>query len=92
MLALFTSLLAVPGLAFAQNVLNPGVSNAGPPSNASQPLDTRLISFSIEPAYLDQFLGDAATPNTLVLNLFSEIANRTGGIAVRYVPVDRLLF
>lgn len=85
MLARMASALIVPSLALAQTALNPGILSSEPPANASQPLDQRLISFSIEPAYLDRFLGDADTPNTLVLDLFGEIANRTGGIAVRCV-------
>lgn len=69
----------------ARAALNPGVFPSGPPANASQPLDPYLVSFSIEPAFIDDFLGNASSPNELVLRLLEQVEQRTGGIAVRFV-------
>ncbi|KIK00113.1 glycoside hydrolase family 79 protein [Laccaria amethystina LaAM-08-1] len=56
---------------------------ASPPANVSQLLDPYLISFSIEPAFLNEFLGNKTTPNKLGLSLFKTLASMTGGIGVR---------
>ncbi|EDQ98404.1 glycoside hydrolase family 79 protein [Laccaria bicolor S238N-H82] len=56
---------------------------ASPPANVSQLLDPYLISFSIEPAFLNEFLGNKTTPNKLGLSLFNTLASKTGGIGVR---------
>ncbi|CDZ96269.1 Glycoside hydrolase, superfamily [Phaffia rhodozyma] len=60
-----------------------GLQAGSLPANASQLLSNRLIGFSIETAYVVDFLGTPASPNSLVLNLIGQVANRTGGISFR---------
>ena len=47
------------------------------PANASQSLDPYFVSFSAEPAFLDEFLGSKSNPNTLTLQLISNIQKVT---------------
>jgi hypothetical protein len=53
------------------------------PANASQSLDSYFVSFSIEPAFLDEFLGNKSNSNALPLQVISNIVEVTGGIAIR---------
>lgn len=48
------------------------------PSNASQKLDPRLASLSIEFSYLPSFGGNISTPNTLTRRLIQNIVDRAG--------------
>ena len=65
----------------AQNILLPFVKT--PPPNASQILDPRLASFSIEFAYLTAFGGNATNPNLLTKELMQRLEERTGVGPVR---------
>ena len=80
---------APAGLSLVQRAPTPSPINLGIPSTlpatTSQSLDPYFVSFSAEPAFLDEFLGNEANPNTLTLQLISNIKKVTGGIAVRYV-------
>ncbi|EDR03121.1 glycoside hydrolase family 79 protein [Laccaria bicolor S238N-H82] len=85
-----TAVLAVAasaGPSLVQRASTPSPINLGIPStlpaNASGSLDPYLISFSIEPAFLDEFLGNKSNPNALTLQLISNIEKVTGGIALR---------
>lgn len=49
-----------------------------PPVNASQTLDPRLASFSIEFAYLNVFGGNKTHPNLLTKELMQRLVERTG--------------
>lgn len=81
------AVVAYAGPSLVQRASTPSPINLGIPStlpaNASQSLDPYLISFSIEPAFLDAFLGNKSNPNALTLQLISNIEKVTGGIAVR---------
>ncbi|KAI5117369.1 hypothetical protein M0805_004359 [Coniferiporia weirii] len=48
------------------------------PSNASQLLDPRLASFSIELGYLTTFTGNRTNPNVLTKELMQRLVERTG--------------
>ena len=48
------------------------------PVNASQVLDPRLASFSIELAYLPSFGGNKTRPNILTRELMLRLEERTG--------------
>ena len=80
---------APAGPSLVQRAPTPSPINLGIPStltaNASPPLDPYFASSSIEPAFLDEFFGNKSNPNTLTLQLISNIQKVTGGIAVRYV-------
>lgn len=45
---------------------------------SSQPLDSRLASFSIEFAYLAEFTGNKTNPNVLTKELMQRLVERTG--------------
>lgn len=49
-----------------------------PPANASQVLDPRLASFSIEFSYLTAFGGNKTNPNLLTKELMQRLVERTG--------------
>ena len=49
-----------------------------PPANASQILDPRLASFSIEFSYLTMFGGNKTHPNLLTKELMQRLVERTG--------------
>ena len=49
-----------------------------PPANASQILDPRLASFSIEFSYLTMFGGNRTHPNLLTKELMQRLVERTG--------------
>ncbi|KAG8773778.1 hypothetical protein FRC12_002319 [Ceratobasidium sp. 428] len=61
----------------ATNVSLPAIP-AGPPSSASQVLDRRLASFSIEFSYLPTFGGNKTHPNVLTGEIMKRIVERTG--------------
>ncbi|CAE6425869.1 unnamed protein product [Rhizoctonia solani] len=69
--------LALAGAAAAANVSLPAIP-ASPPSTASQILDRRLASFSIEFSYLPSFGGNKSHPNELTRNLMNRLVERTG--------------
>ena len=48
------------------------------PTNASQVLDPRLASFSLEFAYVTAFGGNKTHPNLLTKELMQRLAERTG--------------
>jgi hypothetical protein len=48
------------------------------PTNASNIIDRRLASFSIEFSYLPTFGGNATHPNTLTRTLIDRLTERTG--------------
>ncbi|KAG8773777.1 hypothetical protein FRC12_002318 [Ceratobasidium sp. 428] len=73
---LFLSLGAVAANA-ATNVSLPAIP-ARPPSGASQVLDRRLASFSIEFSYLPTFGGNKTHPNVLTGEIMKRIVERTG--------------
>ncbi|KAH8112653.1 hypothetical protein DFH11DRAFT_1784002 [Phellopilus nigrolimitatus] len=60
----------------AQNITLPPIS--AQPTNASQILDPRLASFSIELAYLPTFAGNLSHPNLLTQQLMQRLVERTG--------------
>ena len=49
-----------------------------PPANASQTLDPRLASLSIEFSYLTAFGGNKTNPNVLTQELMQRLVERTG--------------
>jgi hypothetical protein len=51
---------------------------ASPPANASQVLDRRLASFSIEFSYLPTFGGNKTHPNVLTGEIMKRLVERTG--------------
>ena len=59
-----------------QNIDLPPISPA--PSNASQPLDRRLASFSFELSFLPSFAGNRSHPNRLTQGLMNRLVERTG--------------
>lgn len=70
----------------AQNVTLPHVG--APPGNASQVLDPRLASFSIEFSYLTAFGGNKTNPNLLTKELMQRLVERTGVGPVRLLRFD----
>ncbi|KAI0091215.1 glycoside hydrolase superfamily [Irpex rosettiformis] len=69
--------------AFVPNVKAAGTDIAlpfvrNPPTNASQILDPRLASFSIEFSYLTTFGGNKTHPNLLTKELMQRLVERTG--------------
>lgn len=62
--------------ATAQTIVLPHLSS--PPVNASQVLDPRLTSFSIEFSYLTMFGGNKTNPNVLTKELMQRLVERTG--------------
>jgi hypothetical protein len=72
-----TALLSIAGAVAAANVTLPAIP-ASPPSTASQILDRRLASFSIEFSYLPSFGGNKTHPNELTRNLMERLVERTG--------------
>ena len=88
-IAIVLAVAASAGPFLVQRAPTPSPINQGIPStlaaNASQSLDPYFVSFSIEPAFLDELLGNKSNPNALTLQLISIIEKVTGGIAVRYV-------
>ena len=48
------------------------------PKDASQPLDPRLASFSIEFSYFTSFGGNKSAPNVLTRELMQRLVERTG--------------
>ncbi|KDQ57014.1 glycoside hydrolase family 79 protein [Jaapia argillacea MUCL 33604] len=60
----------------SQNVSLPQISSS--PSNASQILDPRLASLSIEFSYLPSFGGNLSNPNLLTKELLQRLVERTG--------------
>lgn len=71
-------LLSLAGLASAVvNVTLPSIPSH-PTSNASQVLDRRLASFSIEFSYLPTFGGNKTNPNTLTGEIMKRLVERTG--------------
>lgn len=60
----------------AQRVTLPHLTS--PPANASQTLDPRLASFSIEFSYLTAFGGNKTNPNLLTKELMQRLVERTG--------------
>lgn len=71
-------LLSLAGLASAVvNVALPSIPSQ-PTSNASQVLDRRLASFSIEFSYLPTFGGNKTNPNTLTGEIMKRLVERTG--------------
>lgn len=64
------------GRAQATTVTLPFVQT--PPHNASQNLDPRLASFSIEFSYLTSFGGNKTHPNLLTKELMQRLVERTG--------------
>ncbi|KAG9128365.1 hypothetical protein FRC07_000039 [Ceratobasidium sp. 392] len=61
----------------ATNVSLPAIPS-GPPAHASQVLDRRLASLSIEFAYLPTFAGNKTHPNRLTGEIMKRIVERTG--------------
>ncbi|KAF8680486.1 Glycosyl hydrolase family 79 C-terminal beta domain [Rhizoctonia solani] len=72
-----TTILSLTGVAAAGNISLPAIP-ASPPSTASQTLDRRLASFSIEFSYLPSFGGNKTHPNELTRNLMNRLVERTG--------------
>ncbi|CAE6455633.1 unnamed protein product [Rhizoctonia solani] len=72
-----TTLLALSSVVAAANVSLPAIP-LSPPSTASQILDRRLASFSIEFSYLPSFGGNKTHPNELTRNLMNRLVERTG--------------
>lgn len=70
------AVLVIPVFGLATNVALPSISSQ--PSNASQLLDRRLASFSIEMAYLPSFTGNKSNPNTLTAEIMQRLVERTG--------------
>ncbi|KAG8695708.1 hypothetical protein FRC09_008983, partial [Ceratobasidium sp. 395] len=71
-------LLSIPAVASAAtNVSFPAVPT-NPPADASQVLDRRLASLSIEFAYLPTFTGNKTHPNRLTGEIMKRIVERTG--------------
>lgn len=60
----------------AQNLELPAIS--AEPKDASQPLDPRLASFSIEFSYMTAFGGNKSAPNVLTKELMQRLVERTG--------------
>lgn len=60
----------------AQDVKLPRISSQ--PTNASQVLDPRLASFSIEFSYMPTFGGNKTHPNVLTQELMQRLVERTG--------------
>lgn len=87
MLSTLSSLQALSIILFAGPALSagvvPGIPVGPPPSNVSQALDPRLVSFSFEPGFINEFLGNTTSPNKLILGLLSEIEKRTGALGFR---------
>ncbi|KAG8712198.1 hypothetical protein FRC08_014902, partial [Ceratobasidium sp. 394] len=73
--AVLLSLTAVANA--ATNISLPAISTQ-PPANASQVLDRRLASLSIEFAYLPTFAGNKSHPNHLTGEIIKRIVERTG--------------
>ncbi|KAG8678207.1 hypothetical protein FRC08_017973, partial [Ceratobasidium sp. 394] len=69
--------LGVAAASAATNVSLPAIP-ATPPANASQVLDRRLASFSIEFSYLPTFGGNKTHPNLLTGEVMKRIVERTG--------------
>ncbi|EUC53696.1 glycoside hydrolase family 79 protein [Rhizoctonia solani AG-3 Rhs1AP] len=69
--------LALASAVAAANVSLPVIPTS-PPSTASQILDRRLASFSIEFSYLPSFGGNKTHPNELTRNLMNRLVERTG--------------
>ena len=70
---------------FVTRNTNTGLSSLtldGPASIPDQwttpPLNPTLASFSIETAFFEEYLGNTSYPNTLSINLFQNIKDRTG--------------
>lgn len=59
------------------------------PANASGPLSTHVLGFSMETAFVQDFLGNKTQPNELVLKLIGNVADRSGAVAFRSVPLAR---
>jgi hypothetical protein len=72
-LALLTAANEVSGAALVDL---PRISSK--PSNASEVLDRRLASFSIEFSYLPTFGGNLTNPNLLTKALIERLEERTG--------------
>jgi hypothetical protein len=68
--------LALHCAAAATTLTLPPISAS--PTNASQILDRRLASFSIEFSYLPSFGGNASHPNLLTQELMQRLVERTG--------------
>lgn len=66
---------ALPALG-ATPVTLPAIAST--PHNASQILDRRLASLSIEFSYLPSFGGNASHPNVLTRELMQRLVERTG--------------
>ena len=60
----------------ATTILLPSIPQR--PTNASQILDPRLASFTIELAFLPSFGGNRTHPNTLTRELMRRLEERTG--------------
>lgn len=60
----------------SQNVKLPHISST--PFNASQVLDPRIASFSIEFAYMPTFGGNKTHPNVLTTQLMKRLEERAG--------------
>ncbi|KAG8682082.1 hypothetical protein FRC08_015200, partial [Ceratobasidium sp. 394] len=69
--------LGVAAASATTNVSLPAVP-ASPPADASQVLDRRLASFSIEFSYLPTFGGNKTHPNLLTGEIMKRIVERTG--------------
>ncbi|CAE6523860.1 unnamed protein product [Rhizoctonia solani] len=88
------TLLSLAGAVTAANISLPAIP-ASPPTTASQILDRRLASFSIEFSYLPSFGGNKTHPNELTRNLMNRLVERTGlGPDVRPggITVDSSIF
>ncbi|CAL1716179.1 unnamed protein product [Somion occarium] len=72
----FAVLLLRAAVDAAETVVLPPISVK--PSNASQVLDPRLASFSIEFSYMTSFGGNKTNPNTLTRELMQRLVERTG--------------
>ena len=58
----------------------------GPTQNATDagPLSPNIVGFSLEPAFVSQFLGNSSTgPNQIFVDLFAQVEQRMGGLAIR---------
>lgn len=71
-------LLSCAPFVLSQNITLTWPLITTPPQNASQILDPRLASFSIEFAYLTVFGGNATSPNLLTKALMERLVERTG--------------
>lgn len=76
LLQTLTLALLLSSVQASQNVSLPHISSS--PTNASQVIDPRLASFSMEFSYLPTFGGNKTHPNVLTQELMQRLVERTG--------------